>query len=111
MSGIPQGTTVELYECRNDRCPEFLPPERLANGEVMKPIRNRWARQVNPDGTIPPKGTGGMSDKRYDQVSPHSGLAQAARDNLALLAAQDDEKAKTGRAHEILNDLNYRGSY
>jgi len=109
--GFPPGTVVEMNECRSDRCPDYLPPQVAGNGDRMPASRNRWVVQINPDGTVPPKGTGGTSDKAFEAGSENAMIAQTARDRIKLMAAQDDEKAETGQAYEIRNDLNYRGGY
>lgn len=106
--GIPRGTVAELNECRNDRCPDYLPPQVVANGDRMPPSRNRWLVQVNPDGSVPPKGTGAVSDKAFEPMGENSMVAQQARDRIALMAARDE---RHGEAYEITNDLRYRGSY
>lgn len=111
QKGVAPGTVVQLNECRNDRCPDYLPPQVAGNGDRMPASRNRWAVQINPDGTVPPKGTGATSDKAFEGAGENSMVAQAARDRIRLMALQDDEKAETGQAHEIRNDLGYRGGY
>jgi hypothetical protein len=65
--------------------------------------------QINPDGTVPPKGTGAASDKAFEAPSENSMIVQAARDRIALMTAQDIPEG--GQAHEISNDLRYRGGY
>lgn len=107
--GVPRGTVAELNECRSDRCPDFLPPQVVANGDRMPASRNRWLVQINPDGSVPPKGTGAMSDKAFEIPSENAMIVQAARDRIALQAAQDERKS--GEAYEIRNDLRYRGGY
>jgi hypothetical protein len=111
VEGVPRGTVVELNECRSDRCPDYLPPQVAGNGDRMPASRNRWAVQINPDGTVPPKGTGRTSDKAFEAPAENSMITQAARDRIRLMAAQDDEMAHGGQAHEIGQDLRYRGSY
>jgi hypothetical protein len=101
---LPQGTMVTMFECRNDRCPDYLPPQ-VAGGDIMKDSRYRWAVQTNPDGTVPPKGTGGTGPKSFSMPNVHSRVAQQARDNLKYLAAADERGSNSAEAHEILRDL------
>ncbi len=100
---------MHLLQCHNDRCASYAPPEGLPNGQIIPPTRERWFIQVSPDGTVPPKGSGAVGPKAFEQQSTHSELAVRARDNLRLLAAQDEGDA--GRTNEIGNDLRYRGGY
>lgn len=103
------GTMIHLFQCHNDRCPDFTPQESLPNGDTIPPTRGRWFVQVSPDGTVPPKGSGAIGPKAFEQANPHSDLAGRARDNLRFLAAADEGGA--GKTHEIGNDLRYRGGY
>jgi hypothetical protein len=98
------GTKVHLLECRNDRCPDFVPPELAGSSTLIPGERGRWYVQVNPDGTVPPKGSGSTGPKAFESESVHSALAQRARDNLRYLAAKDERK---GEAYEIGRDLGY----
>ena len=93
------GTLIELMECHNDRCPEFMPPQRVGESTVIPGARYRWSVQVNQDGTIPPKGSGATGPKAFEMVGPHTKAAQQARDQLAYLAARDVRD--TGEATEI----------
>ena len=93
------GTMIEMLECHNDRCPDFVPPTTVGTSTVVPGIRMRWSVQINADGTIPPKGSGATGPKAFDTVGPHTGAAQRARDQLAYLAANDERKA--GEAYEI----------
>jgi hypothetical protein len=99
------GTTVETLECRNDRCPDFLPPMVVGTNTTVPGSRNRWMVQVNPDGSIPPKGSGAEGPKAFETVRESSMAAQRARDNLAYLAAQDVRGADTDASEAILRDL------
>lgn len=78
--GVPRGTKVETYECANERC-EYGPYDVPGLG---KQPGERWAVQVNPDGTIPPKGTRDQQRKEYD-IDRHTSTQQRqrARDLLA----------------------------
>ena len=105
--GAMRGTMVEMLECRNDRCEDFLPPKLAGSSTVIPGSRNRWAVQINPDGTIPPKGSGAAGPKAFELVNVHSAAAQRARDSLAYLAASD-ERGGDAQAHEILRDLGGR---
>jgi len=104
-AGMPQGTTVEMYECRNDRCPDYMPPMLAGTSTMVPGQRYRWAVQINPDGSIPPKGTGGSGPKSFSMPGATTMAAQRARDNLAMLAAQDEGNA--GLAAEIAHDTRY----
>jgi hypothetical protein len=95
---------VSMFECRNDRCSDYMPPD-VRGGSVMAETRYRWAVQTNPDGTVPPKGTGGTGPKSFAMPGVHSGVAQRARDNLKYLAAQDERGSNSAEATEILRDL------
>lgn len=70
-TGIPRGTKIETYQCDNTRCEQ--------SGE-------RWAIQINPDGTIPPRGTRDQQDKFWD-INNHTSSQerQRARDQLARM--------------------------
>lgn len=103
------GTMVELFECRNDRCGNFVGAELLPNGETIPADRNRWFVQINPNGTVPPKGSGATGPKAFEAANPHTEASVRARDRIRLLAAQDE--MDTGQAHEIASDLRYRGGY
>jgi hypothetical protein len=103
---FPIGTMVEMYECRSTRCPDFIPPQE-AGPTRMPAVWNRWAIQINPDGSIPPKDVGRGQPKNYLDISPHTGAAQRARDNLAYMAAMD-EHPDGQETHEIGKDLGYR---
>jgi hypothetical protein len=105
----PRGTTIHLFMCMNDRCPDYIGPELMANDEVLPAERNRWMVQVNPDGTVPPRGSGAVGPKAFEALNVHSEAARRARDRIALAAAQDERNA--GAAHEIAGDINYRGTY
>jgi hypothetical protein len=105
VPGIVPGTKVHLLECKSDRCPDFVPPELVGGSTLIPGERGRWYIQVNPDGTVPPKGSGAQGPKAFDSPSPHSMMAQKARDNLRLLAARDERK--DGEAYEIGRDLGY----
>lgn len=76
--GVSRGTKIETYECVNERC-EY--------GPITQPVKmngQRWAVQINPDGTIPPKGTRDSQPKEWDidnHTSPQE--QQRARDMLA----------------------------
>lgn len=98
-----RGTMIELLECRNDRCPGFIPPMHVGVSTTLPGERYRWSVQVNPDGSIPPKGSGGEGPKAFSSPRTSSMVAQRARDNLAFLAAQDE--GRQGAANEILRDL------
>jgi hypothetical protein len=103
---FPPGTKVELFECRNDsRCPAYLPAQSAGPTRIPAD-RNRWAIQINPDGTIPPKNVSRGQPKNYLEVSPHSGAAQQARDSLAYMAAKD-EMGDGREAYEIGKDIGY----
>jgi hypothetical protein len=75
---IPRGTKIDIYECVNDRCANF--------GE-------RWPIQINPDGTIPPKGTFEHQPKEYDinRVTTEA-QRQQARDMLAAEVARSQSE-------------------
>jgi hypothetical protein len=103
--GIPQGTMLAYYECRNDRCPDYVPPTTVGLSTVIPGERYKWMRQENPDGTIPPKGSGGSGPKAFDLPNVNSAVAQRARDNLKYLAAQDERGGDSKEATEILRDL------
>ena|ERR1700756_3129365 len=103
--GALPGTVVELLECRNDRCSDFLPPMLVGTGTPIPGTRNRWMVQVNPDGSIPPKGSGGEGPKAFEMVRESSMVAQRARDSLAYLAAADERGGNSQEAREILHDL------
>jgi hypothetical protein len=104
---MPQGTMVELYECRNDRCPDYLPPTIVGMSTIAPGSRYRFAIQVNPDGTVPPKGTGASSPKNYELPGVHTNVAQQARDQLRLMAASDERGGNSQEATEIARDLGY----
>jgi hypothetical protein len=103
-SAAMPGTMVELLECPNDRCPDFVPPSIIGTSTRVPGERYRWSVQVNPDGTIPPKGSGGSGPKAFGLPSVHSTQAQRARDELAYLAASD-ERETNAEAQEILRDI------
>jgi len=106
--GVMPGTVVETLECRNDRCPDYLPPMSVGASTTIPGTRNRWAVQVNADGTIPPKGSGATGPKAFDMPRESSLVAQRARDNLAYLAAQDERGSDTEASEAILRDLHGR---
>ena len=69
-----RGPKIEVYACANDRCESF---------------DERWSIQINPDGTIPPKGSGGVGPKQFDiDVHTTSQDRQRARDYMAMLEEQ-----------------------
>jgi len=100
---------MHLLECRNDRCPQYVAPESLPNGDFIPAERNRWFIQVNPNGTVPPKGSGAVGPKAFDAPNVNSDASVRARDRIRLLAAQDEMNG--GQAAEIAGDLGYRGGY
>lgn len=106
--GVMPGTRVQLFECHNDRCPDFVPPEIVGTSTRVPGERGRWFVQLNPDGTVPPKGSGAQGPKAFDSPGVHTGVAQQARDTLRYLAASDE---RSGEATEIRRDLDYRGTY
>lgn len=78
--GVQRGTKVETYECVNERC-EYGPHDHHILGRQPG---ERWAIQINPDGTVPPKGTRDNQRKEYDIDRVTSeGQRQRARDLLA----------------------------
>jgi hypothetical protein len=106
IAALP-GTVVELLECSSDRCPDFMPPGVIGAATTVPGQRYRWSVQVNPDGTIPPKGSGGTGPKAFDMPGMHSGVAQAARDRLAYLAAADERGGDSQEAKEIGKDIGW----
>jgi hypothetical protein len=66
--GAPRGAKILVLECESSRCE--------SEGE-------RWVVQLNPDGTIPQPGRKGP--KQFDLPGPQTGVAQRARDDLALI--------------------------
>lgn len=81
-TGIERGTKVETYECVNERC--VYGPQKQ-----MDLAGERWAVQINPDGTIPPKGAIYEQPKEYD-IDRHTSTQQRqrARDMMAALERQ-----------------------
>jgi hypothetical protein len=78
--GVQRGTKVETYECVNERC-EYGPSDHPVLGRQEG---QRWGIQVNPDGSIPQKGTRDQQRKEYDidRVTTDA-QRQRARDMLA----------------------------
>jgi hypothetical protein len=78
---VAHGTRLETFECINERCPNG-PGVNKATGEKVP--GERWAVQINADGTIPPKGQGLEGPKAYDigRVTTEA-ERQRARDMLA----------------------------
>jgi hypothetical protein len=70
-TGIARGTKVETYECVNERCVYGPQKQMDLPGE-------RWAVQINPDGTIPPKGSIEAEPKEYD-IDKHTTTQQRER--------------------------------
>ena len=96
---FPPGTQIDMMECRNDRCPDYMAPQ---NGpfSTMPAIRSRWAIQINPDGTVPPKNTLMSQPKEYALPSENSEAAQRARDAMARMAELDVHE-RGGEAYQI----------
>lgn len=74
VPGVQRGTKVETYECVNTRC-EYGPQEHPILG---KQSGERWAIQVNPDGSIPPRGVRDNQAKEYD-IHRHTSPQERAR--------------------------------
>ncbi|SRR6266568_3007238 len=106
--GVPRGTVVETLECYSERCPQYMPPVLVGTSTTQPAIRNRWQVQVNPDGSIPPKGSGATGPKAFESTPEWKDVAQVARDQLRLAATRDERR---GEAYEIKRDLDYRGGY
>src|SRR6266567_1755771 len=71
-----QGTMIEMIECHNDRCPDFLPPQLIGTSTTVPGIRMRWAVEVLPDGTVPPKGSSATGPKAFGLPGVHTEVAQ-----------------------------------
>jgi hypothetical protein len=99
------GTMIELLECHNERCPEYMPPQRVGINTTIPGFRYRWSVQVNSDGSIPPKGSGATGPKAFELVGQHTRAAQNARDQLRYLAAADEVSGDGSEASEIARDL------
>jgi hypothetical protein len=72
----------------------------------MPAERYSWFIQINPDGSIPPKGISTAQPKSFEEPGVNTTMAQRARDHMAFLAAQDE--GDEGRTHEIGHDLGFR---
>jgi hypothetical protein len=103
VAALP-GTIIELLECPNDRCPDYMPPQSIGIGTKIPEERFRWSVQVNRDGTIPPKGSGNDGPKAFAMPGIHSSAAQRARDQLAALAMAD-ERGPEGETKELFRDV------
>jgi hypothetical protein len=87
---VQHGTRLETFECVNERCANG-PRFNEALGE--KEPGERWAVQINPDGTIPPKGAGLEGPKAWDigRVT-----TEAERERARDMLAQEVERQQRG---------------
>lgn len=82
---MPRGTKVEIFECENARC-EYGPSTHPILGQIEG---ERWPVQINPDGTVPPKGTRDAQPKEWDIAGKTTANdQQRARDYLRIMEEQ-----------------------
>jgi hypothetical protein len=83
--GMPRGTKIEIYECENGRC-EYGPSVHPILGQMEG---ERWPVQINPDGTVPPKGIRNSQAKEWDIDSKTTSRdRQQARDYMRIMEEQ-----------------------